>query len=175
MEHDRIDILAERFWNGECSEVEELELKELVQEGEALSQHAELKAYLEFTSSAQEDDLLGGAFDQRVMQEIDRRESDRNGYPLWMKIAAGIAVILGLYGAMQSMTNDAETITNADQIVMLDDTYEDPEMAFEEVKKALALMGMKMNNGLDHASSLGMFDQAKEEICNEKAHSPKGQ
>jgi hypothetical protein len=172
MEHNRLDILAERFWNGECSEVEEQELKELVQEGEVPSKHAELKSYLDFTSSAQEDDLLGGAFDQQIMQEIDRREYDSSGYPGWMKIAAGIAIILGLYGAMQSMTDDTEVTLNPDQIVMVD-TYEDPEMAYEEVMKALALMGMKMNDGLDHAGSLGMFDQAKEEISNDKAHASK--
>jgi hypothetical protein len=174
MKHDRLDILAERFWNGECSEVEEQDLKELIQEGAVPAEHAELKAYLDFTSSAQEDELLGGAFDQQVMQEIDRRESTSNGYPYWMKIAAGIAIILGLFGAMQSLMDTDGITTNPDAIVMVDDTFEDPEMAYEEVKKALALMGMKMNDGLDHAGSLGKFDQATAEISNENAQASKG-
>jgi len=171
MELDRLDILAEQFWDGACTESEEQELKDLLQEGPVPIRHAELKAYLDYTEQAMSTEDLGGSFDEQIMLEIERRESNRNGYPMWMKIAAGIVILVGLFGLVRSFTDSAESQIEQPQLVMLDDdTFEDPELAYEEVKKALALMGMKMNDGMDHAGSLGMFDQAKKEISSDKGH-----
>ncbi len=173
MEINRLDILAELFWDGECTEAEEQELKDLIQQADVPAKHAELKAYLDYTEHAVSKETLGGSFDEQIMSEIDRRESSHNGYPMWMKIAAGIVIILGLFSVLRSFTGSDMELVEGEQIVMLDDTFEDPEMAYEEVKKALELMGMKMNDGMDHAGSLGLFDQAKEEISSDKSHQGK--
>jgi hypothetical protein len=174
MELDRLDILAELFWEGACTDSEEQELKELIQDGPVPTRHGELKAYLDFTEHAVSAENLGGSFDQQIMREIERRESNHNSYPMWMKIAAGIVILLGLFSLVRSFTGSTDPQAEQPQIVMLeDDTFEDPELAYEEVKKALALMGMKMNDGMDHAGSLGMFDQAKEEISSDKVQKVK--
>ena len=171
MGHERLDILAELFWEGACTEAEEQELRELVRTIIVPVQHTELKAYLDYTETAEAEDILGGGFDMQIMQEIERRETGATGggggYPLWLKIAAGVIIILGLFGVFRNMSNDNMEAEGPAQMVMVEDTYEDPEQAYQEVKKALALVGMKMNDGMGHAGSLGMFDKAKEEISNE--------
>ena len=173
MGHERLDKLADLFWKGDCNEAEEQELRELVRTSPVPFEHTELKTYLEFTENAEAEDILGGSFDVQVMQEIERRENQKaggGGYPTWLKIAAGIVIILGLFGVFKNMNDGPIEVESPAAMVTIEDTFDDPEMAYEEVKKALALVGMKMNDGMSHAGSLGMFDKAKEELCKDEGH-----
>ena len=80
-----------------------------------------------------------------------------------MKMAAGIALFIGLFFTWKSYSDSVEVRPVLDEIVIVD-TYDDPEVAYREVKKALMMMGGKMNEGASYAGSLYEFEKAKNEI-----------
>jgi len=163
MEDKELDKLVERFWEGACTDAEEQQLRDCLKAGSLPERHAELRDYLSYVTQAQEEDTLGGSFDLDIMAEIDRQEAEASGFPTWFKIAAGIAIIIGLFALVQRFSGAEEEVSRGNELVMVD-TYDDPEQAFEEVKKALKLVGRSMNEGMSHTEKLGVFQEAKEEI-----------
>lgn len=164
MESNKLEQLIERFWRGEATESEEDQLREAVRYGQCPEKHADLKDYFAFLDASKNEEALGEVFDLQVMHEIERRSSMSAGFP-WMKLAAGIAILLASFFGLRSMMESGQEIPQEEELVFVD-TYDDPEIAYQEVKKALMIMGNGMNEGLSYTGKLGAFDQAKESIKN---------
>jgi hypothetical protein len=164
MESRVFDELAERFWKGECSEAEEKLLKEACLYGDLPERHQELKEYMSFLAETADGAMLDEVFDHRIMAEIERREASSSGGMNWFRIAAGIAVVLGLMFAMRTLLGPDDSKAPVLEEMAIVDTYEDPEVAYREVKKALSLVGRKMNDGMAYSAKIGAFEQATDEI-----------
>jgi hypothetical protein len=167
MESQRLDQLAELFWNGEATEEQERELRESVLYGPISDKHEELRDYLKFTEEVKGKGTLGDMFDVQMMNEIERR-SIRTSSFTFFKIAAGIAVLLGLFFTFRMLTDDNANNLPTDEMVSVD-TYDDPEVAYQEVRKALMLVGKNMNEGLAYTGSLVEFDKATDKIEKEES------
>jgi hypothetical protein len=162
MESNRLDELAARFWEGACSEAEELELRKELLCGPDLAKHSELRSYIRYLEQQSSDDALGDIFNKQILQAIEQKKEISSSFP-WMKMAAGIALFIGLFFTWKSYSDSVEVRPVLDEIVIVD-TYDDPEVAYREVKKALMMMGGKMNEGASYAGSLYEFEKAKNEI-----------
>lgn len=162
MESKKLDRLAELFWKGEATDEQERELREAILYGPISKEHEELRDYLRFTEEVKETQGLGEMFDAQMMNEIERRSTRTSSFTFF-RIAAGIAILLGLFFTMRSLMDDDENPLPADEMVIVD-TYDDPEVAYQEVKKALMLVSKNMNQGMAYTGSLGEFDKAKDKI-----------
>jgi|GEM_PF-1302732 len=156
MESKRLDELVARFWEGACSEAEERELKEIVLYGELPAKHAELKSYMSYMDRSKDEEGLGDVFDRQVLAAIEKRENASDSFP-WMKMAAGMALLVGLFFTWRSYS-DPQIVPDVQEEIVITDTYEDPEVAYREVKKALMLVGNKMNQGISYAGGVNDDD-----------------
>jgi hypothetical protein len=146
MASDRIEKILEKYFEAETSIAEEKELKEY------------------FTSSnvapplEQYQPLFGYAVQAKQEQfkaTIPLNTKKRNSV-VWLSVAASVAVLLGVslftyQHYHQPKSNDLGTI-------------DDPEVAFRETQKALAMISEHVNKGIGSMSYLNEYEQSKNKI-----------
>jgi len=143
MELDKIELLLEKYFQGDTSIAEENELK-LYFSSLNVAQH--LEQYK----------LMFGYFSQGKEQQF------KQGIPLlskkrqvaWLSIAASVIVLLGI-GTYIYVNYD-----NAGQSQNLG-TYDDPEEAFKETQKALALLSNHVNTGIESVHYVQEYEDSK--------------
>ena len=145
MEFDRIEILIEKYFEGETSTAEEQELRNY------------------FSSSAIDPNLeqyqsLFGYFSQAKAQncksEILLQSKKRN--IAWLSIAASVVVLLGI---------GTVTYLNYNNIEQQDlGSYDNPEVALKETQKALALLSENVNVGIKTVHYVEEYETAKEKV-----------
>jgi hypothetical protein len=74
-----------------------------------------------------------------------------------MRIAAGVAVLLAAIYVVRL------EIRKGDPVAM-DDTYETPEQAFEETKKALMMISRGFGRAEQQVKKINVFNEAQEKI-----------
>jgi hypothetical protein len=74
-----------------------------------------------------------------------------------MRIAAGIAVLMVAFVVIRNEIRK----TTPQEVV---DTFDDPQLAFEETKKALRLISQGIGQAENEARKINMFNEAREEI-----------
>lgn len=143
MELDNIEIIIEKYFQGETSIAEEKELKNYFTSSN-VAQHLEhYKPIFGYFSLAKE---------QKFKQEIPLQSKKRN--VAWLSIAASVVVLLGIgtYGYFNYGT------ANLNQDL---GTYDDPEIAFRETQKALSQLSDHVNVGIESVHYIQEFDNSK--------------
>ena len=147
METDKIRKLLDKYWEGETS----------------IQEESELQSY--FASSHIAEDLLPfqplfAFYDKKKHVMMDRdvsippanseNKAGGNVRSLrWMlQVAASVLILISLF-FLKEKTEKAAT----KQELVLVDTYEDPELAYQEVKQALMFLSTKMNKGVKKTSN----------------------
>ena len=99
------------------------------------------------------------AFDAAVMQNVQPQKKGKLVKLFYnsMRIAAGIAVLVMAVWFVRKEVRD----TTPQEVV---DTYDDPQLAFEETKKALLMISKSFGTAESQAKKLNMFNEAQEEI-----------
>lgn len=145
MESNRIEILIEKYFEGETSTAEEQELINY------------------FTSSGIDPNLeqyqsLFGYFAQEKAQncksEILLQSKNRN--ITWLSIAASVVVLLGIGTATYLNYNKSEQQDLG--------SYDKPEVALKETQKALALLSENVNVGIKTVQYVQEYETAKEKV-----------
>ena len=158
MEYHRLKDLVARFWAGKCSEEEELELANYFEYADDYDEFKETADYFNFLNRERTTNGLDLEFDQKVLNSIGPKRNF--SLTVLMRIAAGFVVLLGLYIGIRMSGDPVNPIASEA------DTYETPEEAYNEVKKALLLVSNKMNTSKEYGSELSKFSSAKNEILN---------
>ncbi len=141
---DRIEKLIEKYFEATTTIAEEKELKAYFSSG-SIAPHLE-----------QYQPLFGYAVQAKQEQftaMIPLHTKKRPGV-VWLSVAASVAVLLGvgLYTFNQpSKSNDLGTT-------------DDPEVAFKETQKALAMISEHVNKGIGSMSYLSEYQQSKSKI-----------
>lgn len=156
----RIEQLLEKYWNAETSLEEEKELKDFFQKENIpteLKETANLFKYFEFQKKQS---IEEGGFDARIKAAT----SERKGRVVKMmftvaKVAAGILVLV----AATLLVRDEIRKSYPTEIV---DTYSDPELAFEETKRALLMISKGFGKARQEAGKIKMFNEAEQVIQN---------
>jgi hypothetical protein len=148
MELTRIEIILEKYFQGETSISEEKELKNYFASTDVAQHLEQYKSLFGYFSKATE---------QKFNQTIPLQAKKRNVG--WLSIAASVVVLLGI-----------STFTYLHQPESSDDlgTYESPEAAFEATQKALSLLSKKVNVGIESVSYINEFQNSKELIFKTK-------
>ena len=146
MESDKIEILLEKYFEGETSISEENELRMYFSSSNVLphlEQYQPLFGY--FSQDAT----------QKLTHEISLKSKKRN--LMWYSIAASVVVLLGI--GTFTYVNYQNANLNQDL-----GTYDDPEVALAETQKALALLSNQVNVGIESVQYVQEYENSKELI-----------
>ncbi|MBS4058707.1 MAG: hypothetical protein KGZ82_15445 [Bacteroidales bacterium] len=136
-----IERLLEKFYNGETSLQEEALLREWFASAEIPSHLASLKAQFAPDLVKSKAELPDEAFDEAFFQLIDQHEKTHKAYSLrkmiyaGLGLAASLAIMLSIYLEFKPRT--------------IEDTFNDPALAYEEVQRAMLFVSSKLNKGME--------------------------
>ena len=146
MELNKIEILLEKYFQGETSIAEENELRTYFSSLDVAQHLEQYKPMFGYFPLAKE---------QMLQQEIPLQSKKR--YVAWLSIAASVVVLLGI-GTYVFYNYD-----NANEKQDLG-TYDDPEVALRETQKALALLSNHVNVGIESVYYIKEYQDSKELI-----------
>lgn len=143
---DRIEKLLDKYFEAETTLAEEKELKAYFSSDNVAPPLEQYKAIFGYATQAKQEQFTAS---------IPLNTTKRKGV-FWLSIAASVAVLLsvGLF-----------TFNHYNQPVSEDlGTYNDPEVAFRETQKALALISESVNKGIGSMSYINEYEQSKNKI-----------
>ena len=102
---------------------------------------------------------MDGAFDGQVMARVKSPGRGKTAILVRnsMRIAAGIAVLMVAFWFVKT-----EVRKSTPQEIV--DTYNDPELAFAETKKALMIISKGFGQAEQQTKKINLFNEAQEEI-----------
>jgi hypothetical protein len=169
MDSNRIEELLSKYWNCETSLEEEQQLREYFKGGDVPEQWKETAALFRYFEENKKKTLNDLAFDAAVIQNVQPQKKGKLVKLFYntMRIAAGLAVLVMAVWFVRKEVRE----TTPQQVV---DTYDDPQLAFEETKKALLMISKSFGTAESQAKKLNMFNEAQEEIQKkDKVKNPK--
>lgn len=140
MELHKIELLLEKYFDGETTLVEENELKEYFSSSEVAPHLEQYKPLFGFFIKAKE---------QKFAPSTPQQTKKRN--VTWLSIAASIVVLLGV-GTFTYFNQNV--VQNSQEL----GTYDDPEEAFRETQKALALLSDNVNVGIESVQYIQQYE-----------------
>ena len=162
MDLKKAEALLEKFWKGETSTEEE---KWLTENAKAL-QASGLKNpgvnYFEFIRRQRSKTVLGDEFDNEILSIIEKEAKPKKTFQLrsWYWQAAVIAMFISLGILFKGQLFEQQK----PKTVMMTDTYEDPQKAFEATKMALLLMSEKLNKGEEYTVKIQRINELEQTI-----------
>jgi len=164
MDYHRIKDIIDRFWRGETNLEEENLLKDYFRYNdnspEEFEDTAEYFRYIEEESKIE----LGDDFDLEIMSKIKALET-KKPFKIWpILLAACVTLLLGLVA--YNMMDSSKPMNQAPILVEeeFEDTYDNPEEAYENVRAALMMMSSGLKEGASYTGELKKFSEAQKEI-----------
>nr|WP_294777495.1 hypothetical protein [uncultured Flavobacterium sp.] len=143
---DRIEKLLEKYFEAETTIAEEKELKAYFSSDHVAPPLEQYKPIFGYVTQAKQEQ-----FTATIPLNTKKRKS-----AVWLSFAASAAVLLGV---------GLFTLNHYNQPVSEDlGTYDDPEVAFRETQKALALISESVNKGIGSMSYINEYEQSKNKI-----------
>lgn len=144
MELDKIEILLEKYFDGETTIAEENELKIYFSSSD-VAQHLEhYRGMFGYFSAAKE---------QKFEHELPLKTKARNKVA-WLSVAATIVILLGMFTFFNQNISQSQDLG----------TYDDPEKAFQETQKALNLLSKNVNVGVGGMQYVQEYQKSTELI-----------
>lgn len=164
MDYKTIEQLLEKYWSCETSLEEEQQLRDFFRDQaipESMKETAALFQYFE----KEKEKSLNENFEPAVTKRFQER---RGGKVISMvsfsniaRIAAGIVVVVAATLFIRQEVRKSYPKE-------LQDTYTDPQMAFEETKKALMMISNSFGKAKHEAVKINMFNEAEKKIQTKK-------
>jgi len=146
MELNKIEILIEKYFQGETSIAEEKELRSYFSSQNVAPHLEQYKAMFGYFTEAKQQE-----FKQEIPQPTKKRKV------MWLSIAASIVVLLGMVTFFMINTNQPVTQNELG-------SYDNPEKAFAETQKALALLSSNVNVGIESVRYVQEYNNSKKLI-----------
>ncbi|RZJ27012.1 MAG: hypothetical protein EOO48_12540 [Flavobacterium sp.] len=143
MELHNIEALIEKYFQGETSIAEENELKNYFSSpgvAQHLVQYQPLFSY--FVQASEE----------KSVKQIPLQSKKR--YVAWLSVAASIVVLLGIAFTFFNNNSQPEDLG----------TFDNPETAFRETQKALALLSGNVNKGIEGMQYVQKYEETKGQV-----------
>jgi hypothetical protein len=159
MDSNRIDDLLNKYWNCETSLEEEQQLHEYFRGREIPEQLKETAALFHYFDANKKKGINDHAFESEVMKQVAPQKRGRVVSLFYnaMRVAAGVAVLVV---ATWLVRNEIRKTTP----VAMEDTYDDPKIAFEETKKALQMISKSFGTAEEKAKKINLFNEAREQV-----------
>jgi len=159
----RIEELIKKYWEGNS----ELEEEELLKGYFAHNKSEKLEeVYFNFISHSKEEKLNDPDFDAGILRKIDKKEGRKRSIfqMINWRVAAAIIVLFTASIIFFSRKPETQVDKSGSENLVTMDTYDDPEKAFEETKKALLFISNKMKKGNEYALEFGKFSESQENL-----------
>lgn len=160
MDLHEVERLLEKYWQTETTLEEEQKLREFFATGPvppALKGAADLFAFFQ----AEKGKAIEQNFESAVTKQLKARQGGKLvsmiGYGNMARIAAGIAVVVAATFLIRQ-----EIRKNYPK--EMQDTYSDPQLAFEETKRALQMISNSFGKAKKEASKMQMLNEAEKKI-----------
>ncbi|WP_269223535.1 hypothetical protein [Flavobacterium sp. IMCC34518] len=146
MEFNKIEVLLEKYFEGETSIAEETELKNYFSSANVATHLEQYKA-------------IFGYFEVSKAQKLTKKPLfvSRKRKINWLAIAASIVVLLGIgtytYNNMHIAKESKEL-----------GTYDNPEEALQATQKALAMLSTHVNVGVESIQYIKVYEVTKEKV-----------
>ncbi|MEM9676373.1 MAG: hypothetical protein AAF992_27525 [Bacteroidota bacterium] len=163
MESTNIRELVEKYWEGNTTLEEEAQLRDYFNREEAPADLKKEAALFRYYQSHTQFRTLDEQFDDTLTQRIERKEAKQRWLTFRpvLRIAAIIVLVVLAAVLFKAEWNSPATETGS---VAVEDTYEDPRLAYEQTKEALLLVSSLMNEGTQHMVNLENFSEAQETV-----------
>ena len=147
MESDKIEIILEKYFQGESTIAEENELKVYFSSSDVAQHLEQYKPLFGYFSQVKE---------QRLTQEIPLQTKKRN--VAWLSIAASAVLLLGIgsYFYLNNTNNTTPVVAKSEL-----GTYDSPEEALAATQKALAMVSHNVNTGIESVQYIKEYEQSK--------------
>lgn len=164
MDQKKIEILLQRFYNGESTLEEENFLREFFSDQNNVPENlrAEQEQFMMFrdamnTGKPSEDffNRLENLIDDQSDKEI-RLTRRRRLYQV-VSMAASIILFVGIYIAVVK-------IRTPKPVPVLADTYKNPQLAYEETQKVLLYVSGKLNQGTDQLKNFSKLNEPGKQL-----------
>jgi hypothetical protein len=162
MELQKIEQLLDKYWDGDTSLEEEQVLQNFFTE-EEVPEHLQGVATLfrKFKTDRQFK-TLDDDFDETVIHTIEKSASAWSFRKLLRIAAAVTLLLLSVFLIKDYTSGQAEESAEASE--KIENTSEDPKLAYEQTKQALLLISSMMNEGTQHMEKLENFSEAQEKV-----------
>jgi hypothetical protein len=158
-----MDELIRKYWKGTSEAEEEQILKKHFCE----TDNGQIDdAFFSYLNDKRKDKLTDPDFDKEILQLIKGKNDVKRSWfqKINWKIAAAIILLLSLAAIyFNRQWKIKGSVVSSDQIVIID-TYEDPQIAYEETKKALLLISSNLNKGKAYTTEFAKFNQSQENL-----------
>lgn len=153
MECNKIEILLEKYFQGETTIVEEKELRTYFSSSDVATHLEQYKPLFVYFSETKEEKS------REVLPEFKTVRSKKRSFT-GMYIAASVLVLLGIGTYVFNRDNPVSEKRELG-------TYDDPKVAFKETQKALALLSIHVNTGIESVQLIHEYDNSKGKIFNQ--------
>ncbi len=153
MNSRQIEILLERYFDGSTSLEDEKTIKDFFEMEDIPPHLISLKDTFNFFSSEKKLEHLDESFDKIVIAEIEEKEvvsirQNRRRYLYYASgIAASILIIISIFINFNPFTSK------------LANTFDNPQTAYLETKKALLFLSGNLNKGIKPIGNMEKFDE----------------
>ncbi|MBN2214248.1 MAG: hypothetical protein JW723_08385 [Bacteroidales bacterium] len=167
MDLEKAEALIKKYYKGETSHEEELQLKEFFRTAENIPEHlSPEKELFSMYSEAAREELPVKSLMENLEKVIDSRSGSRvtikKPAVYWISgIAAGIALLLVSYFLIVQ-----KPIYN--KKYALQDTYQDPKLAYDETQKVLLYVSQQMNKGTAQLHNVSRINKPVHRLQNLK-------
>jgi hypothetical protein len=144
MESTNIEKLLEKYFEAATTVEEEQTLQRYFLQDNVAPHLEEYRVLFHYFSEAKE---------ERFTKHVPLQSKRNTIYVRWISVAAVAVLLLGVYFGKTVLGKD-------------DATIDDPEIAYQETKKALSLIAQNLNKGTDKIAYLNEFEQTKSKIFN---------
>ncbi|EKT4550304.1 conserved hypothetical protein [Flavobacterium psychrophilum] len=147
MEFNKIEILIEKYFQGETSIADENDLRSYFLSQDIAPHLQRYKAMFRYFAQTKKQE-----FAQETLQIAKKRKV------MWRSVAASIVFLFGL--ATFFMINTNKPVNKQHEL----GTYENPEIAFKETQKALALLSSNVNLGIESVRYVQEYETTKKRV-----------
>lgn len=154
---DRIKILIEKYFEAETSIAEEKELKDYFTSSDVAPLLEQYKPLFDYAVQAKQEQFSFApfGFQPQVKATIPLITTKRKS-AFWFSVAASVIILLSIGLFTYNHYNQQKSEDYG--------TYSDPEIAFRETQKALAMISECVNKGIGSMNYLNEFEQSKNRI-----------
>jgi len=142
MELHNIESLLEKYFQGETSIAEENELRNYFSSADVAQHLIQYKPLFSYFIHAKE---------EKSAKQIPLQSKKR--YVAWLSVAASVVVLLGV--AFTWFNNPPQEDLGS---------FDDPEIAFRETKRALALLSGNVNKGIESMQYVQEYENTKGQV-----------
>ncbi|GAB1444534.1 MAG: hypothetical protein KF860_04545 [Cyclobacteriaceae bacterium] len=155
----KIQQLLDQYWKCETSLEEEKELRAYFNENEVSEDLKETALLFKYFESQKNIETSSVVFENKIKVNTisSKRGKVRNMFFATAKIAAGVLVLV----AATYLVRQEIRKSYPEEIV---DTYSDPQLAFEETKKALMMISKTFGKAKQEAGKITIFNEAEQII-----------